>query len=509
MHNILELKYFVVAPHCRYGSDVRLVEDVKLQNITGDNITISQFLPEDPLIKQELVDDIICDNQSYQLVNSHIDDIKCIEVKDEFTLVDSAQNYQFASVKNSLKSNNEGGDDKKSYKNGSSRSNIVLGYIDNADGSNRKAVRLKVHKVNQPNKKRKFFEPKTFSNKSQCVKCPECNIYFQTNEHLKAHMETHSGGQRNTCTFCRKYFTNKSSLQEHMKMHFIKSPLQCTVCHEKFVSKSLLRSHKLCKHGIKTNNLPQKFSSSSRMKGTVNGSRNKISVVGRCSIDSLSDKSNFEGCGQTVLSNGSNSKTNSTGVETSGSKTFKCSLCKIELSSRSELKQHSLTHWQKPYKCNECGATFTQNGSLQVHIRRHKGEKPFTCELCGNSYTRAFSLKVHMKTHTGEKPHNCEFCSSSFITSSHLNVHRRIHTGERPFSCNECSATFITTSHLNVHKRIHMISTPTPVKCTLCNVSFRDNAQLRLHRKSNHPLAHKNKKCKLNDVGKAEPIVCK
>ncbi|KAA0186102.1 hypothetical protein HAZT_HAZT010405 [Hyalella azteca] len=73
------------------------------------------------------------------------------------------------------------------------------------------------------------------------------------------------------------------------------------------------------------------------------------------------------------------------------------------------MDEGSLEGLQKPFKCEECGATFTQNGSLQVHIRRHRGDKPFTCKLCGNSYTRAFSLKVHMKTHTGEKPHNCEY----------------------------------------------------------------------------------------------------
>ena len=36
---------------------------------------------------------------------------------------------------------------------------------------------------------------------------------------------------------------------------------------------------------------------------------------------------------------------------------------------------------ERPFKCNQCGASFTQKGNLQRHIKLHSGEKPFKCPL--------------------------------------------------------------------------------------------------------------------------------
>ena len=45
----------------------------------------------------------------------------------------------------------------------------------------------------------------------------------------------------------------------------------------------------------------------------------------------------------------------------------KCDTCNGVFSSKFALRSHAATHnKQRPYACKECGATFTQNGSLQV-----------------------------------------------------------------------------------------------------------------------------------------------
>ncbi|XP_040209250.1 DNA-binding protein Ikaros isoform X2 [Rana temporaria] len=78
---------------------------------------------------------------------------------------------------------------------------------------------------------------------------------------------------------------------------------------------------------------------------------------------------------------------------------------------------------ERPFQCNQCGASFTQKGNLLRHIKLHSGEKPFKCHLCNYACRRRDALTGHLRTHSG-KPHKCGYCGRSYKQRSSLEEHK-------------------------------------------------------------------------------------
>lgn len=127
---------------------------------------------------------------------------------------------------------------------------------------------------------------------------------------------------------------------------------------------------------------------------------------------------------------------------------YLCKICKVEFSDNASLENHIKIHTRYQYECVDCGQKFETNATLGEHILNSHCA---STKLSDNNRTE-IQTTSSQSTNDNLK---CKICSKVVKSASYLPVHMRIHTGVKPFKCDVCNMAFRFKPNLRIHKRVH------------------------------------------------------
>ncbi|CAD6996787.1 unnamed protein product [Ceratitis capitata] len=134
-------------------------------------------------------------------------------------------------------------------------------------------------------------------------------------------------------------------------------------------------------------------------------------------------------------------------------RSFICEECGEAVRSKSQLKEHMLTHTDyAPFECEVCKKGFKNQVRLKNHMETHNPNKHI-CAECGLQLNSRATLNRHLLVHSDVMQHKCDFCGRAFKRAKALKNHLILHTGLKPYSCDFCDRTFANGSNCRTHKR--------------------------------------------------------
>ena len=91
----------------------------------------------------------------------------------------------------------------------------------------------------------------------------------------------------------------------------------------------------------------------------------------------------------------------------------------------------SVTSIRKPFKCDDCSASYAFKNSLSKHISSVHSGTSFSCNICAKTFSVQASVKRHKDAvhRESEKRFVCEKCGKTFGYKGNLSKHHRLYHG--------------------------------------------------------------------------------
>ncbi|CAI9732359.1 finger 665-like [Octopus vulgaris] len=247
----------------------------------------------------------------------------------------------------------------------------------------------------------------------QPYQCSLCGKSFTQYGNMLRHKRLHMGERRFVCNVCPKAFTQRTHLKVHQRLHTGEMPFKCGICGFSFTRNGNLMRHmrlhsKLGQFGPPATNIPETGQ-----------------AVFPQNLHLDEDDKDGSNCNMGLVTNQGEECDH---ADDTDNMQLDCGACwrnftrSQQVSSSNKWMQTQL----QTFACNICGKGFTNMNDLERHQRVHMpGAKRFPCEVCNKTFSQKSHMKAHMRIHTGERPYKCEDCGYSFSRVGNLIRHRR------------------------------------------------------------------------------------
>ncbi|XP_067406296.1 zinc finger protein 25-like [Emydura macquarii macquarii] len=195
-------------------------------------------------------------------------------------------------------------------------------------------------------------------------RCSECEKSFRYEQEYAWHQRAHVGDRLYRCSGCEKSFCSKQELAWHQRAHAAERPYKCPTCEKRFRYKQEFTWHQ------------------------------RVHV---------------------------------------GDRPYQCPTCEKRFRYKQEFTWHQRSHaGEKSYQCPGCEKSFRYKQEFVWHQRIHVGViHPCRCPTCHGTFHCKQQYPSHQRLHAGAGPYRCPDCGKSFSQSWNLFEHPTPHTCQR------------------------------------------------------------------------------
>jgi KRAB domain-containing zinc finger protein len=288
------------------------------------------------------------------------------------------------------------------------------------------------------------------------LRCIKCGLICKDIDDFNKHLEEHNKFE---CYYCGQKFLEKNRLYQHIMYHHAEEKFQCALCQMSFKTKTIFNNHQRDVHDPEAKKNPpfccdhcgKRFTEKRLLRIHLGHAFNLRRY--KCSF---CDKSFNAASGR--RQHMKIHKRKEGGVK-GQEKKFLCHLCSRSFTLKTSLNSHIRYHSiEKKFKCKICDRAVAKESTLARHLNVHyrKGqisdERNFCCAVCGKTYKTKAILKQHSICHS-EKKFKCNICEKSFNQQNNLDTHLNYHHDKKQFQCSLCDAKFNSRSNVNYHEK--------------------------------------------------------